>query len=652
MAITRRHKRVRSKTRRKKNIKVPPLSKSIKPGDNFYKYVNSYWLDSTHLPTTFSSYGVSEEVDKVIYDKLIKKIHDLPQSPSNPHEKALRIFFSSGRYSNYHHEHDKTFKKLLASLGCISSAETIMATMGKFLRQKIPTHLTVYLGRDLLLPNKNVAVLSTGSLSLPNISYYKGTAPGKTTIMRLFESMLTSMGKQLEYDDFGKVVHLENAAIDEFSAPDIPYMTTGEKLANKYRHIPWASFWSSYGVAKNEWKSMAIMNYCDTWLKWLNKQMEKPIINDWITWFRVHATLYFASLLKSPIDNLYFNFYRSKLRGDKEKRPQEQLLYLLACNLLVPSMTHLYKSCCLSDEHQADIRHFVKDVRHSAAQHANSIEWLSPKSRTATINKINKMDLEIVNLDRGKHYELPLKALSEIDIVHNIIVLGEAMTKRDIYYILNSNVHDMYGDIVFEVNAHYSTSGNRLIIPGGITLWPYYDKERLGWSYGGLGAVVGHELLHAFDEEGKDYDPNGIYRPWWTSKDLKTYNKKTNALIKLFSNTKFLGHFVNGKSTLSENIADLGGLAIALSALKHKLHDAPAAVKQKEIRDFFISYAISWRTKERREQSIYRLFTDVHAPAELRVNLIVTQFADFYETFNVKPGDDLYIDPKDRIMIF
>jgi len=643
-----------SKTRRKKDIKVPPLSRNIKPGDNFYKYVNSHWLDSTHLPKTYSSFGVSEEIDTFIYEKLMKEIHALPQNSTNAHEKAVRTFFRSGLYSNYHHEHDKTFRKMLAALGCMKTAEDIAATMGTFIKQQIPTHLIVYVGRDLKNPNRNVAILSTGSLSLPDISYYKGTAPGKTMIMRLFETMLHSMGKHLGYEEFAKIVHLENAAIDEFAdgQADDPFMMTGEAMATKYKHIPWASFWNGYGIEGSAWKSLTIMNNCDSWLKWFNHQMEKPIMNDWITWFRVHMTLYLAPLIQSPLDNLYFNFYRKKLRGDKEKRPQEQLLYLIARYLMVPSMSYLYKKCCLTDKHQDDIRGFVSDIRHSAQQHVKDIDWLSPKSRTATATKINKMHLETVNVDRGEHYILPLKVMSEIDIIHNIIILGEAITQRDIYYIMHPRNNNMYGDSVFEVNAHYSTSGNRLIIPGGITLWPFYSCDRLGWSYGGLGVVVGHELLHAFDEDGKDYDPNGFYKPWWSTNDLKAYYKKTNALVKLFGNTQYMGRYVNGKATLSENIADLGGLAIALDALKRKMHGLTKEQQQKEIRDFFIAYAVTWRTKERREQAIYRLFTDVHAPAELRVNLIVNQFADFYELFDVKPGDDLYIDPKDRIHIF
>jgi putative endopeptidase len=159
-------------------------------------------------------------------------------------------------------------------------------------------------------------------------------------------------------------------------------------------------------------------------------------------------------------------------------------------------------------------------------------------------------------------------------------------------------------------------------------------------------------MLHGFDEDGSNYDNKGVYRPWWSRSDMAAYARKSKAIIRFFSATEFLGRHMNGKATLSENIADLGGLAIALDALKRHLKGANEATRKKQLQDFFISYAVSWRTKERRKRAIYRLYTDVHAPPELRVNNIVAQLDDWYEVFDVKPGDRLYVDPKDRISIF
>jgi putative endopeptidase len=196
-----------------------------------------------------------------------------------------------------------------------------------------------------------------------------------------------------------------------------------------------------------------------------------------------------------------------------------------------------------------------------------------------------------------------------------------------------------------------------LILPCGILRWPFYEYTASdGWNFGGLGATIGHEICHAFDEDGKEYDSNGKKTRWWTTKEIELYTEKTDALINLFSNSIYFGQPINGELTLSENIADLGGLSIALSALKdhlkkHGISEDDERYK-KEVCDFFISFAVSWRTKERKQKALQSIFTDVHAPPILRVNHIVSQFNDWYTCFNVEKGDALYKAPEDRIRIF
>ena len=333
----------------------------------------------------------------------------------------------------------------------------------------------------------------------------------------------------------------------------------------------------------------------------------------------------------------------------------ENLLYYLAQGLMMPSLSIIYSKCCLPATHVNSAQDFAARIRSSAMKRIAENEWLSTEARHLSREKVAHMDMRIAETDSGTHYKLP--ELSEIDIVFNVLALGRAATQRAIYYALHPALDLPVMDANFEVNAHYYTSGNRLVIPGGITLWPFYDSSvgrHLGWSYGGLGAVVGHEMLHGFDEDGSRYNQDGVYRPWWSKADVAAYTRRTKALIRLFSSTQFMGRFLNGKSTLSENIADLGGLAIALDALKREMSERRlgAEEQKKELRDFFISYAVSWRTKERRQRSLYRLFTDSHAPAEIRVNRIVSHFQDWYDIFGVTAEDALYIDPKDRIAIF
>ena len=640
-------------------VAVPPINKNIHPGNDFYQYVNNKWLNSVKMPASESSFGVSEEIEEIIRRKLLHYINQRSVNPQNIHEKAVRLFFKSGFYSNHHEEHDKTFRKMLADLTCLKTTEDVMKTFGAFIRNNIPTLLTVYLGRDLKNPNLSSLVLSCGSLSLPDSSYYKGSAPGKMVTLGMFETFLKKLGEHFEYDDLSRIALIEANACDDFDNADNhePEMRSGKSLAHEFKNIPWSGFWLSYGLKEDEWEKQEILVRCIPWLKWLDNQFKHFIVADWIAWFRVQLCICFGPLISSPVDDIYFKFFGSRLRGDKVKMSQEHLLYHIAVYLLQPSLSYIYKKCCLSNEHQKDVRSFVNKIRESAIKRVNDNPWMTPQTKLKTKDKIRHLQLEVADVDSGVNYNIPIKLMSEIDIVHNIIILGQSITDRDLYYARHKTHHPPPGDALYEVNAHYYNSGNRLIIPAGITIWPFYDSTRgskPGWSFGGLGAVVGHEMLHAFDEDGKDYDNKGLFRPWWSAADLRGFNRRTNQLIRLFGNTPYLGHAVDGKATLSENIADLGGLAIALDALKRHLDaiDLPSEARKKELRDFFVAYAVSWRTKERRQRSVYRLFTDVHAPASLRVNLIVAHFPEFYELFNVKPGHKLYIDPKNRITIF
>lgn len=648
--------RTRGKKRPERHkLVVPPPVSTIRPGNDFYLHVNKKWLQNTSLPSYESSYGVSEEIEDQIRARLLGIIRAISTSSNDKHEKAIHIFFKSGHHANFHNDHMKTFMQQLSSLQCLRGPDDYASQLADFVATGVPTLLNVGLGRDLEYPEDNVLTIAPGYLSLPDAAYYKGDAPGKMETLVGFETLMKRLGHELHIEGLERIVTLESHIADIYKAAgdDEPFMATGAQLKSKYPAVPWDLFWEKYGLDKADSKKYLVQS--NRWLKWLSHHFRIATSADWILWFRVQLILYFAPLLTSPIDTLYFNYFGRRLRGDREKMTMENLLYYLAQGLMMPSLSAIYSKCCLSASHIASVRDFATRIRASAMKRITENDWLSASARQRSREKVQHMDMRIAETDSGSHYKLP--ELSEIDIIFNILALGRAATGRNIHYAEHPELELPVMDANFEVNAHYYTSGNRLVIPGGITLWPFYDSAQghnLGWSYGGLGAVIGHEMLHGFDEDGSRYNEDGVYRPWWSRADLAAYGRRTKALIRLFSSTRYMGRYLNGKSILSENIADLGGLAIALDALKREMGERHlgGAEQKKELRDFFISYAVSWRTKERRQRSLYRLFTDSHAPAEVRVNRIVSHFQEWYDIFGVEPSDALWIDPKDRISIF
>jgi putative endopeptidase len=268
--------------------------------------------------------------------------------------------------------------------------------------------------------------------------------------------------------------------------------------------------------------------------------------------------------------------------------------------------------------------------------------------------KVEKMILSIAYPDSFAVTPLPL--VNPECLLETIFSLGIWKTDDDIRRLGTKRKQQKgWEDPIYAVNGYYYSEANELIIPAGSLLSPFYDESKpLGWNYGGVGVVMGHEITHAFDEEGKEYDPAGHRKSWWLPQDKKNYEEKTKQIIKVYSSQRIFGKPVDGKSTLSENIADLGGLAIALDALNLELEKRKSSLEERKqaYRQFFISYAVSWRVKEKKEKQIHALLVDRHAPTPLRVNLIVNQFQEWYDAFDVKEGDPMFVDPKKRLQIF
>ena len=295
----------------------------------------------------------------------------------------------------------------------------------------------------------------------------------------------------------------------------------------------------------------------------------------------------------------------------------------------------------------------AEDIIDSAIKRLGTIEWMQPKTRLKAIKKVKSIHMGVAYPNIMP--KDPDVILNPEQFIKNIFLLGNAEFQRDLKNANTKLNPEKWEDAIFEVNAYYYNEGNRLILPAGILKYPFYDQSASdGWNLGGIGATIGHELTHAFDMDGKDYDENGNRNPWWTSDDNKKYNQKTKSIISLYDKTKYFNQYINGTLTLSENISDLGGLALSLMTLKTRLEKRKVnnEVRMKELCEFFISYAVSWRTKEKRKKAMQSLFTDLHSPPIARVNNIVRQFDDWYECFDIKPGNILYTAPEERIRIF
>lgn len=652
--------RTKNKTLKSSNtqIQIPEPAKSIKPGDNFYKYVNGHWLNKTSIPAFKSSFGVSEEVESLIERQLtviLSKSYSLAEKGEKPNTKRERMMDVIGRFMlsslrmKEQHNSVEFLQKNLRKLVCIRGPEDVVNYLGLFNRYGISTIISLSIFKRLN-PTEYSFVIGKGSLGLPDISYYNGTGPGKTQTLIAYVNLCEKISKELNIEDIRGAVQEEAilAGVMDKYRGDSYEDIKGEALQNTFPDFPWDSFFKGYGV-DNIWKRKVIRIYNVKWIKYIEKILKTWSFAIWTTLFSLHMVLYSLPVLPAPYDTLHFEFFGKRLRGQVEKPPRYQMTMNLCKTILRVPLSYLYIEDYIASDMKEKATKFVETIQKHTIKNIETTDWLEESTRKTAIMKIKDMKLSIAHPSSFPPIKIPY--LITNNFLENMFLLSEMNTDAMISK-LTGEVVEIWDETPYTVNAYYFNERNQFLLPAASIQWPFYSqsKEKIGWNYGGLGAIIGHEITHAYDLDGKEYTGTGEKKHWWTRKDNLQYNKRVDKLVKLFDSGKMLGHPVDGTLTVSENFADLGGLSIALDALKEELKGATDMKKQ--LRDFFISYAVSWRVKERERKVIQGLFLDVHAPAELRVNYIVSQFDEWYEIFGIVTGDELYISPEDRIKIF
>ena len=645
------------KTRKQKSY--GGIQKDLCSSD-FFKCVNKSWLDSVHVPPYKAAFGVSEEIEQQIEKQLFQIAYECQvQYRKSPTHRSLEtavgavadsVLKTASQPKNIH-----TLQSHIGQLNCLETKEDVARVMGDFCRARIGSLLRVdgtYLDTQ---GGKYCLEFRRGIIGLPDKLYYDDESPGRWKTLHYYEEYLNKVTTRLALPSLKPVIEAEKKL-----APYILLKKVNEKekevagttLASRYTHIPWESFFGAYGLP--DWKRRVFNLESQEWMSIVNKLFQEESIAFWRLIFTSQLIHHFIAYLPPPFDDYHFEFYRKRLRGQAQKLPQKYLLLEVLTDWMTPFLSKLYKDRFLDSSFRDRASDFAKEIQQAAMRRMNSVEWLEPRTRKLAEEKVETMILSIAY--PNSFATSPLPQVNGDCLVENIITLGIWKSQQDMDR-LGTKRKDQKGweDPIYAVNGYYYSEDNELIIPAGSLLSPFYDEKKpLGWNYGGLGVIMGHEITHAFDEEGKEYDQDGHRKSWWTSQDKQQYEEKTKDIIHLYSHQRVLGHPVDGKSTLSENIADLGGLAIALDALNLVLEKRRVSLEERKraYQQFFISYAVSWRIKEKPEKQIQGLLVDRHAPTPLRVNLIVRQFQEWYDAFDIKEKDPMYVDPRKRLKIF
>ena len=653
----------RKKDKAKQNPTVPQFAKSIYPGTNFYGHINGNWIRHVKMPSYRTSYGVSEEIEDSIQPSLMRIVTDAQQEvltkPNKEIDKDILLLGSLQQSAMDHSSNDlniKFIKNFITNLRCIRDANDVAATIAEFSKFRIPSPIPIYSGPEEIHSTDIRLILGSATLGLPDSSYYRLNGTGRPQILEAYNNLLVKLGDYFEInnmDQFVGIEHIIAEALDVVRGEEELQMK-GRELRTTYKSVPWDIFAkSAFDWTPGEFDDFTFLLSSQNWIKYINRWFKTWTIDNWRVWFSGQVLLYTLPILPSPFNTLYFEFFEHRLKDQYKKMPQNIVGLKMCKQWLYAPLGKKYIECCIDPQLKRNVIKLSEEIVHAALKRLENVEWMEPKTRMKAIKKVKSIHI-------GVAYPNVMPKEPEVDLnpeqfIKNIFALGNAEFKKDLKHANTKLNPERWEDSIFEVNAYYYNEGNRLILPAGILKYPFYDFDSSdGWNFGGIGATIGHELTHAFDMDGKDYDENGNRAPWWTINDNRNYNQKTKAIINLYNKTKYFSQYINGTLTLSENISDLGGLALSLMALKARLDKKKVSQedRKKELCNFFTSYAVSWRTKEKRKKAMQSLFTDLHAPPIARVNNIVRQFDDWYECFDIKPGNVLYTSPEERIRIF
>ena len=636
----------------------------VNPGDDFDAYVNGNWNKTTKIPADKSSYGAFDMLlDKS--EKDVKAIIEEAAKGNNAEgSDAQKIgdFFAS--YMD-RKERDaiglKPLQKEFAAVDAITDYNSLASYFGEANRKgySIPFSFSVY--NDFKDPNKYSLVTWQGGISLPDRDYYLSNDEAMLKIRTAYkthlEKMLQLAGIEKPTENAAKVFALETeiAKIHQRKEDNRDMV----KLYNPYKvedfktlmpQFNWNAMMEKAGVAKEKSAIIAQVDY----LKNLDGLIQKTPIDTWKTFLKWGIINNSCTYLTTELDKQQFEFNGKILNGTEKQREDWKRAVATVSNGLGEMIGKLYVEKHFTPEAKERMTKMVKNLLKAYAESIKKLDWMSEATKKEALKKVDKFIVKIGYPDKWKDYSSVkinkkdlfgnVQRATAFEYDRNLAKLGKPVDKTE------------WGMTPQTVNAYYNPSVNEIVFPAAILQPPFFDLEADdAVNYGGIGAVIGHEIGHGFDDQGSTFDGDGVMKNWWTEKDMAAFKAKTAALVEQYNSFEALpGLHVNGAFTLGENIGDLGGLSIAVKAYKESLQgkEAPVLDGFTGMQRVFLGWGKVWKEKIREEALRNQILADPHSPAKFRANGTVRNIPEFYEAFNVKPNNKLYLAPDKRVKIW
>ncbi len=648
------------------------MDKSVNPADNFNRYVNGSWLDNTEIPADRTRWGSFDELRKNTDDDVMvilkEAINDKSIDPKSDQAKAINLYKTVLDTVSRNKAGIDPLKPYLAKINTVQNADQLVALLAEMEPEMGLGFFGSYVGADAKNSNKNVVYVGTGSLGLPDRDYYVSDAPDSKEKR---EKYLLHVTKMLQFIGDSEAVAKENAqkilaletkmstaTLDRVERRDRrktynPMAFTDlQKLAPT---VKWESYFNAVGMGKVDSLVVSQPKY----LQAIETILKDNQVADWKAYMRWTALRGSAGLLSTAIENANFEFYGKTLTGAVKQRPAEERALATVNGRLGEALGKLYVAKKFPPEAKAKAQAMIANVMQAFDNRITNLPWMTKATKENAKNKLNKFRVKIGYPDKWKDYStLDVKAPEQGGTYfENSRMYALWSHKKNIEKIGKPVDKEEWGMSPQTVNAYFSPTNNEIVFPAAILQPPFYDyKADEAVNYGGIGAVIGHEISHGFDDSGSRYNADGNLVNWWSEDDLKQFTTLGSALADQYSALEPLpGIFVDGKFTLGENIGDLGGVNAAYDGLQIylKANGNPGLIDgfTPEQR-FFISWATIWRSKMRDEAIKNQVKTDSHSPGMYRAYVPLQNVEAFYKVFNIQPQNGMYLAPEKRVKIW
>jgi putative endopeptidase len=643
------------------------MNPGVRAQDDFFTYLNGEWLRKTEIPADKSSWGTFVKMRDDLTPQLRGIIEAAQQ---DKHKKAGSDVQKIGDlYASYMDE-----KKLdalgyrpltgeLQRIRMLRDKKAIPALMAHLSQIGVAVPYSLQVSPDARASTRYAVNLGQNGLGLPDRDYYLKKDDAKLADARAkyalhVEKILGMAGEKDAAAAAKAVVALETALaevqwtkvenrdpVKRYNKMDFAQLTA---LTPGY---DWNNALAAAGVAGKT--DYVIVNQ-PSYLAGFQQVLEKTDLAAWKSYFEWQLLRSYSPYLSKDFYDANFAFYGTVITGVTANQPRWKNGVATVENVLGEAVGRQYVTQYFPAERKARMEVLVKNLLEAYKQSIDTLDWMSPETKKEAQAKLAKFTPKIGYPNKWRDYSA--LAVKPGDLAGNMMRARTFAYNRGVNKLGKPIDREEWGMTPQTVNAYYNSTMNEIVFPASILQPPFFDmRADDAVNYGAIGAVIGHEISHGFDDKGSQADGDGNLRDWWTKEDRAKFQAKADALTKQYDGYSPLpGYYVNGALTLGENIGDLSGVAIAYKAYKLSLGGKPAPVIDGFTGDqrFFMGFGQIWRSKMREAQQIVQVKTDPHSPGQFRTNGVMINQPGFYEAFGVKEGDKMYVAPKDRVTIW